>query len=205
MTSVVVSVTLYVLKHKSTGVSAISTYTRLNGQIRAPEVRVVDQDGKQLGVMSSREAYQLAQDQDLDLVEISPGANPPVCKIVDWGKYNYQKTKQAQKNRQNTKVLEMKQMRFGLKIGDHDLGVKMKKVTGFLEAGHKVKITLFFRGRELAHKDIGFKLAERVITDFGDSIVVDQQPQLNGKQLSFVIRGVAPKAPKPEVEDPTDK
>ena len=166
---------------------------------------MVDQDGKQLGVMSSREAYQLAQDQDLDLVEISPGANPPVCKIVDWGKYNYQKTKQAQKNRQNTKVLEMKQMRFGLKIGDHDLGVKMKKVTGFLEAGHKVKITLFFRGRELAHKDIGFKLAERVITDFGDSIVVDQQPQLNGKQLSFVIRGVAPKAPKPEVEDPTDK
>lgn len=170
--------------------------TRLNGQIRAPEVRVIDADGKQLGVMSSREAYQLAQDQELDLVEISPGANPPVCKIVDWGKFNYQKTKQAQKNRQNNKVLEMKQMRFGLKIGDHDLAVKMKKVTGFLEAGHKVKITLFFRGRELAHKDIGFKLAERVIADFGDRIAVDQNPQLNGKQLSFVIRGVASKVVK---------
>ncbi|QQS70157.1 translation initiation factor IF-3 [Candidatus Saccharibacteria bacterium] len=170
----------------------------MNGQIRAPEVRVIDADGKQLGVMSSREAYMLAQEQELDLVEISPGANPPVCKIVDWGKFNYQKTKQAQKNRLNNKVLDMKQMRFGLKIGDHDLAVKMKKVTGFLEAGHKVKITLFFRGRELAHKDIGFKLADRVIASFGDSIAVDQNPQLTGKQLSFVIRGVAVKTPKPE-------
>ena len=156
--------------------------------------------------MSSREAYMLAQEQELDLVEISPNANPPVCKIVDWGKFNYQKTKQSQKNRLNNKILDMKQMRFGLKIGDHDLGVKMKKVIGFLEAGHKVKITLFFRGRELAHKDIGFKLAERVIDSFGDTIVVDQAPQLTGKQLSFVIRGVAVKTPKPEsTDEPTDK
>lgn len=116
-------------------------------------------------------------------------------KIVDWGKFNYQKTKQQQANKRNTKSLDMKQMRFGLKIGDHDLDVKMKKVTGFLEAGHKVKITLFFRGRELAHKDIGFKLADRVINDiFGDTIAVDQQPQLNGKQLSFVIRSNNAKA-----------
>lgn len=138
--------------------------------------------------MSRAEALQRAEEQELDLVEISPNADPPVAKIVDWGKYNYQKTKQQQKNRKTTKVLDMKQMRFGLKIGGHDLEVKMKKVTGFLEAGHKVKITLFFRGRELAHKDIGFKLAERVINDFGDRIMVDQQPQLAGKQLSFVIR-----------------
>ncbi len=82
----------------------------------------------------------------------------------------------------------MKQMRFGLKISDHDLGVKMKKVDGFLDAGHKVKITAFFRGRELAHKDLGFKIAEKVITNFGDSVVVDQAPQLAGKQLSFVVR-----------------
>jgi translation initiation factor IF-3 len=156
--------------------------------------------------MSSREAYMLAQEQELDLVEISPNAKPPVCKIVDWGKFNYQKTKQAQKNRLNNKILDMKQMRFGLKIGDHDLGVKMKKVIGFLEAGHKVKITLFFRGRELAHKDIGFKLAERVIDSFGDTIAVDQAPQLTGKQLSFVIRGIAVKTPKPEsTDEPTDK
>ena len=134
----------------------------------------------------------MAQDLELDLIEISPNTDPPVCKIADWGKYNYQKTKQAQKNRKTAKSLEMKQMRFGLKIGDHDLAVKMKKVVGFLDTGHKVKITLFFRGRELAHKDIGFDLAKRVIDSLGDGIAVDQQPQLNGKQLSFVIRSLAP-------------
>lgn len=158
---------------------------------------MVDQDGKQLGILSRSEALDLAAQQELDLVEISPNADPPVVKIVDWGKFNYQKTKQQQQNRKNTKVLDMKQMRFGLKIGDHDLEVKMKKVTGFLEAGHKVKITLFFRGRELAHKDIGFKLAERVISDFGDAIAVDQAPQLNGKQLSFVIRSTHAKVKNP--------
>lgn len=136
------------------------------------------------------------------MVEISPNADPPVCKIVDWGKFNYQKTKQAQKNRKASKSLDMKQMRFGLKIGDHDLAVKMKKVVSFLEAGHKVKITLFFRGRELAHKDIGFKLAERVITDFGDTIVVEQEPKLAGKQLSFVIRNAAAPKPSKAVEAP---
>jgi translation initiation factor IF-3 len=145
----------------------------------------------------------LAQEQELDLVEISPNADPPVVKIVDWGKYNYQKTKQANANKKTAKALEMKQMRFGLKIGDHDLEVKMKKVTGFLETGHKVKITLFFRGRELAHKDIGFKLADRVIESFGDHIAVDQQPQLNGKQLTFVIRGTGkPAAKRPESGEP---
>jgi translation initiation factor IF-3 len=151
--------------------------------------------------MSRSEALQLAENQELDLVEISPNANPPVVKIVDWGKYNYQKTKQQQVNKRHTKVLDMKQMRFGLKIGDHDLQVKMKKVTGFLEAGHKVKITLVFRGRELAHKDIGFKLAERVIADFGESIAVDQAPQLNGKQLSFVIRSTNKPAKPVEVQE----
>lgn len=130
----------------------------------------------------------MAEERELDLVEISPNANPPVAKIVDWGKYNYQRTKQLQKNKKNAKALEVKQMRFGLKISDHDLGVKMRKVTDFLEIGHKVKITAFFRGREMAHKEVGFKLAEKVIASFGDTIFVDQQPQLAGKQLSFVIR-----------------
>ena len=163
-------------------------------------MRVIDADGKQLGILSKAEALQLAQDQELDLVEISPDANPPVCKIVDWGKFNYQRTKQLQKNRKTAKTLEMKQIRFGLKIGDHDLEIKMSKVTKFLEAGHKVKITLFYRGREQAHKEIGFKIAARVIDDFGDAIVVDQQPQLAGKQLNFVVRSnpsykPVPKAP----------
>jgi translation initiation factor IF-3 len=149
---------------------------------------VIDEDGKQLGIMSKQEALSLAQERDLDLVEISPDANPPVCKIVDWGKYNYQRTKQLQKNRKTAKSLDMKQMRFGLKIGAHDLQIKMNKVAKFLQAGHKVKVTLFYRGREQAHKEIGFTIAKRVIEDFGDTIVVDQQPQLAGKQLSFVIR-----------------
>ena len=130
----------------------------------------------------------IAQERELDLVEISPDADPPVCKIVDWGKFNYQRTKQLQKNRKSAKTLDMKQMRFGLKIGAHDLKIKMNKVTKFLELGHKVKITLFYRGREQAHKEIGFKIAQEVIEDFGDTIIVDQQPQLSGKQLSFVIR-----------------
>jgi translation initiation factor IF-3 len=158
-------------------------------------MRVIDEDGKQLGVLSRNEALDLAKERELDLVEISPDADPPVCKIVDWGKFNYQRTKQLQKNRKTAKTLEMKQMRFGLKIGDHDLAIKMGKVTKFLDAGHKVKITLFYRGREQAHKEIGFKIAERVIADFGDTIAVDQQPQLAGKQLSFVIRSSGAKKP----------
>jgi len=149
---------------------------------------VIDEEGKQLGVLSRAEALQIAADQGLDLVEISPDANPPVAKVVDWGKYNYQRTKQQQKNRRSAKVLDIKQMRLGLKIGEHDMQVKLSKVDKFLEAGHKVKITVFFRGRELAHKDLGFKLADNIISQFGDRIVVDQQPQLAGKQLSFMIR-----------------
>ncbi len=138
--------------------------------------------------MSRQEALQAAQDRELDLVEISPSADPPVCKIVDWGKYNYQRTKQLQKNRKTAKSLDMKQIRFGLRIGAHDLQIKLDRARKFLDAGHKVKITLVYRGREQAHKEIGFQMAQKVIQDFGDTIVVDQDPQLAGRQLSFVIR-----------------
>lgn len=126
----------------------------------------------------------------MDLVEVSPDANPPVAKIIDWGKYNYQRTKQQQKSRSKSKPLDLKQMRVGLKISDHDLGVKLRKVTEFLETGHKVKITVIYRGRELAHKELGFKLAERVIEQLGDNIAVDQPPQFAGRQLNFVIRSL---------------
>lgn len=134
------------------------------------------------------EALRAAEEAGLDLVEISPDATPPVAKIVDWGKYNYQRTKQQQKNKKNVKSTDIKQMRFGLKISDHDLDVKLRKVTSFLEAGHKVKIGVWYKGREMAHQELGFKLAEKVINLFGDTIVVEQQPQLAGRQLSFVIR-----------------
>jgi translation initiation factor IF-3 len=156
-------------------------------------LRVIDDDGKQLGILSRQEALALAQERELDLVEISPDADPPVCKIIDWGKYNYQRTKQQQKNKKAAKTLDMKQMRFGLKISPHDLSIKMNKVAKFLEAGHKVKIVIFYRGREQAHKEIGFNIAQQVINDFGDTIAVDQQPQLAGRQLSFVVRSTGKK------------
>ena len=160
----------------------------MNGYIRATNLRVIDEDGKQLGILTRDEALKLAAERELDLVEISPNANPPVAKIVNWGKYNYQRTKQLQKNRRNTKILDLKQIRFGLKISDHDLGVKLNKANEFLKIGHKVKFTIFYRGRELAHKDLGFKLANKVISGYSDTVAVDQPPQLAGKQLSFVIR-----------------
>ena len=138
--------------------------------------------------MSRHEALQLAEERELDLVEISPDAKPPVAKIVDWGKYSYQRTKQLQRSRKNAKALEVKQMRFGLKIGEHDLQVKLGKVTDFLAAGHKVKLTIVYRGRELAHRDLGFKLADKIIADFDGKVIVDQPPQFAGKQLNLVIR-----------------
>jgi len=149
---------------------------------------VIGEDGRQLGILSKHEALAAAEDAGMDLVEVSPDANPPVAKIVDWGKYNYQRTKQLQKSRAKAKPLDLKQMRFGLKISDHDLSVKLRKVEQFLEAGHKVKITVIYRGRELAHKEIGYQLAERIQGLLGEEIVTDQEPQFAGRMLSFVVR-----------------
>ena len=154
--------------------------------------------------MSRAEALTAARNADLDLVEVSPDANPPVCKIVDYGKYNYQREKQLQKNKRGVKVQEVKQMRFGLKIGENDMAVKLRKVQGFLDAGDKVKIAVVYRGRENAHRELGFKLAERLIDSFNGTIAVDSQPQLNGKQLIFMIRGTGAKPViKPAAEQTT--
>lgn len=160
----------------------------MNGAIQASELRVIDEDGNQLGILSKYEALRMAQERELDLVEISADARPPVVKIVDWGKYNYQRTKQLQRNRKNARSPEMKQMRFGLKIGEHDLEVKLNKVVGFLLSGHKVKITIVYRGRELAHRDLGYKLADKVVADLANQATVDQPPIFAGKQLSLVLR-----------------
>jgi translation initiation factor IF-3 len=141
-----------------------------------------------MGILSRQEALEAAEVASMDLVVVSPDTDPPVAKIVDWGKYNYQKTKQQQKSRKTAKALDLKQMRVGLKIGAHDLEVKLRKVQGFLDAGHKVKITVIYRGRELAHRELGFKLADRIIEQLGEGIAVDQNPQFAGRQLSFVIR-----------------
>lgn len=122
------------------------------------------------------------------MVEISPNADPPVAKIVDWGKYQYQKLKEQQKNRRSNKASELKQMRFGLKIGANDLEIKLRKIREFLGEGHKVKIVLFFRGREMAHKEIGYELIERVIALLESEAVLEQKPMMAGRSLSIVIR-----------------
>lgn len=138
--------------------------------------------------MSRQDALQKAEEAGLDLVEISPNADPPVAKIVDWGKYQYQKMKEAQKNRRSNKQSELKQMRFGLKIGQGDLDIKLRKVREFLSEGHKVRIQVFYRGREMAHQELGFVLIDRIKTLLEDDAVFEQTPQLAGRNLSVVIR-----------------
>lgn len=138
--------------------------------------------------MSRGDALKAAQAAGLDLVEISPGANPPVAKIVDWGKYQYQKMKEAQKNRRSNKASELKQMRFGLKIGSGDLDIKLRKIREFLNDGHKVRIQVFYRGREMAHKELGFVLIQKIAGLLENDAVFEHEPQLAGRNLSVVIR-----------------
>ncbi len=150
---------------------------------------MIDAEGNQRGVVSIQEALKIAETANLDLVEVSPAADPPVCKVLDWGKYNYHKTKQLQKAQKKHKITDVKQVRFGLKIGQHDLDIKLRRAQEFLEEGHKVKLVAIFRGRELAHKEIGHELINRVVNQLREQlpIVVDQEPQMAGKQLSIVI------------------
>lgn len=166
----------------------INKFTRTNEAIRAPELRVISENGDQIGILRREEALQMARDADLDLVEISPDAKPPVAKIIDFGKYNYQKTKQLAKNKKSAKANELKQIRYKLKISDHDIQVKGKKIQEFFANGNKVRLTVVFRGRELAHKDLGFALLDKIINFLGEGVVKEHEPQLAGKQLSVVVR-----------------
>lgn len=138
--------------------------------------------------MSKREALDAATAAGLDLVEISPAASPPVAKIIDWGKFQYQKMKELQRNKKNAKTSELKQMRLGLKIGQHDLDIKLKKIRSFLSDGNKVRIQIFFRGREMAHQELGHELMKRIIEQLEDDAVVEQQPQMAGRNLSITVR-----------------
>lgn len=138
--------------------------------------------------MSRVDALKAAEEAGLDLVEISPGATPPVAKIVDWGKYQYQKMKEAQKNRRSNKASELKQMRFGLKIGQGDLEIKLRKIREFLTEGHKVRIQIFYRGREMAHKELGYDLVTKIGTMLEEDAVFEHQPQMAGRNLSVIIR-----------------
>lgn len=138
--------------------------------------------------MSRNDALRRAEDVDLDLVEISPNAEPPVVKIIDWGKYQYQKMKEQQRNKKSSKVSEIKQMRLGLKIGQNDLEIKLRKIREFLSKGNKVKILVIFRGREMAHQEVGRELMDRILTLLEDDVIVEQKPQMAGRNLSVVIR-----------------
>lgn len=161
---------------------------RINQEIRARELRVIGESGEQLGIMSKFDALDAARDAGLDLVEISPAATPPVAKIIDWGKYQYQKIKEQQRNKKSAKSSEIKQMRIGLKIGSGDLDIKLRKIREFLSEGDKVKIQIVFRGREMAHPEIGRALMDRILETLSDVAISDQKPIMAGRNLSVMIR-----------------
>ncbi|MBR3319824.1 translation initiation factor IF-3 [Candidatus Saccharibacteria bacterium] len=163
---------------------------RINGEIRYPEVRVIGSNGEQLGIMSSRDAQLLARDAGVDLVEIAANANPPVVKIIDWGKYQYQKMKEEAKNRRKAreKQSELKTMKIGLKISDNDLNIKVRKIRGFLEDGDHVKIMIVFRGREMAHKEMGQQMLDKVLGLLEGDAIVEGKPQFSGRNFSVGIR-----------------
>ncbi|MBO7560668.1 translation initiation factor IF-3 [Candidatus Saccharibacteria bacterium] len=178
------------IQEKGHTIKTTTSRTKLNGEIRYPEVRVIGTSGEQLGIMSSKEAQNLAREQGVDLVEIAANANPPVVKIIDWGKYQYQKMKEEAKNRKKAreKQSELKQMKIGLKISDNDLNIKVRKMREFLEDGDRVKILIVFRGREMAHKEIGQELLDKVLALMEDIAIVEGKPQFNGRNLSIGIR-----------------
>ena len=140
--------------------------------------------------MSSKEAQSLAREQGVDLVEITASANPPVVKIIDWGKYQYQKMKEEAKNRKKAreKQSELKQMKIGLKISDNDLNIKIRKIKGFLEDGDKVKLMVIFRGREMAHKELGDELMQKILAELSEVAIVEGKPQFAGRNLAVGIR-----------------
>ena len=151
---------------------------------------MIGASGEQLGIMSSKEAQMLAKEQGVDLVEIAANANPPVVKIIDWGKFQYQKMKEEAKNRKKAreKQSELKQMKIGLKISDNDLNIKVRKMRGFLDDGDRVKVMIVFKGREMAHKEIGKELLDKVISLLGEDAVMEGTPQMNGRNLSVQVR-----------------
>jgi translation initiation factor IF-3 len=160
---------------------------RVNEEIRAPQVRLIDQEGEMLGVMSAREALLRAYDVGLDLLEISPNAVPPVVKILDYGKYKYEQQKKANEARKRQKVVEIKEIKVRPNIDDHDYDVKMRQMKDFIGEGDKVKVTLRFRGREMAHQDLGLKVLERIRTELAELTKVESMPRLENRQMIMVL------------------
>uniref|UniRef100_UPI0038670B2A translation initiation factor IF-3 n=1 Tax=Salibaculum sp. TaxID=2855480 RepID=UPI0038670B2A len=163
------------------------TGPRVNDRIRAPEIRLIGPNGENVGVVSPDRAMTLAGEVGLDLVEISPNATPPVCKIMDFGKYKYEQQKRESEAKKKQKVIEVKEVKFRPNTDEHDYTVKMKNVTRFLDNGDKVKVTLRFRGREMAHQNLGRELLERVAEDVKDLGKVENMPKMEGRQMVMMI------------------
>ena len=160
---------------------------RVNEEIRIPQVRLIDQEGEMQGVMTAREAMQRAFSVGLDLVEISPNADPPVCKILDFGKFKYEQQKKKNEAKKKQKVIEIKEIKVRPNIDENDYQVKMRAMKSFIDEGDKVKVTLRFRGREMAHQDIGVRVLERIRSEMDSTSKVEQMPRMENRQMVMVL------------------
>lgn len=170
-----------------TGGLPIQNFVRVNHKIRAREVRVIDSDGKQAGIMLTSQALGLAQQRGMDLVEIAPNANPPVCKVVEYGKFKYEQEKREREARKHQHADKLKEIKLRLNIDNHDYETKVKHVRDFLEDGIKVKVSLFFRGREMGHAEFGDKLMQRVLNDLTGVCHVESPPRLMGRTIHMML------------------
>ncbi|MFI5089019.1 MAG: translation initiation factor IF-3 [Terriglobales bacterium] len=162
-------------------------FIRTNDRIRAREVRVIDDEGKQIGILQPFEALKLAREKNLDLVEVSPTAQPPVCRIMDFGKYIYEQEKKERAAKKHQKVITVKEVKFRINVDEHDYEFKKNHVLRFLEDGDKVKATIFFRGREMTHTSLGRQILERLIKDIGDKGIVEFRPRMEGNALHAIL------------------
>jgi translation initiation factor IF-3 len=163
----------------------------VNEKIRGPEVRVIGHDGQQLGIIPIRKALELAALEHLDLVEVAPNADPPVCKIMDYGKFKYQQNKRSQEAKKKQTVIQVKEVKIRPKTDEHDLQVKIRHIKRFLSQKDKAKVTILFRGREIAYSDQGFKVLERIKEELKEEIVIEQHPKMEGRNLIMIV---APKS-----------
>ncbi len=166
---------------------------RINEKIQVREVRLIDEQGNQVGILPTVQALKMARDAGLDLVEVSPTAKPPVCKLLDFGKYKFEQEKKIRESKKKQKTLKLKEIRMQPKIEDHDLAFKSRHIREFLEEGFKVKVTVRFRGRELAHTELGRDVLNQVLALLEDSYIVDKTPAMEGRMMSMFL---SPKAKK---------
>ncbi len=160
---------------------------RVNEQIKAPEVRLIGPDGAQIGILSNKEALAYAAEASLDLVEVAPMANPPVCRVMDYGKFKYQQSKKQQEARRRQTTIQVKEIKLRPKIEEHDMAFKLKNIRRFLAQNDKTKITVIFRGREMAYPDRGYQLLRQMAESLAEVAVVEQEPKMEGRTMSMIV------------------